>query len=441
VNKELPQEKQNSDTDCSTSASPTFSDISTETNSSCTPSTDTVNDENQDGDESGEVGKKEDATVVAAPDDGPKPEESAERSEEEPNPASAINGEGDGGAAPQEQAASAAPGEFRSGDDEELIKSRSVAWLGKQAPVWIPDGDATSCLHCDMKFTVIKRRHHCRACGYVLCSKCCSLKYRLEYLDEAARVCNKCYEILSKEGGPGGNSSSGSESNSPRLSQPNPNNPLEYCSTVPPHQQVTTNNANPPSVMVPVGVLKRKGSNKTRTNKSVMFCDGIRPGSDLTNLDNDFGYTEKNTKKVEEAVKVVEKNFPVVDHDTKSFIPKGDDLPPTVTTNKTGLTLLTYYPIGRFCWLRPQTKHRLVRANEKSAKPHSPQRLHETICRQFFNYLSRLTEVFLHFSDTSYLECSNGPNVVEMLKNEILIFALQTNLLVHVKIINSEWFT
>jgi MAD (mothers against decapentaplegic) interacting protein len=375
VNKELPQEKQNSDTDCSTSASPTFSDISTETNSSCTPSTDTVNDENQDGDESGEVGKKEDATVVAAPAEGPKPEESAERSEEEPNPASAINGEGDGGAAPQEQAASAAPGEFRSGDDEESIKSRSVSWLGKQAPVWIPDSDATSCLHCDMKFTVIKRRHHCRACGYVLCSKCCSLKYRLEYLDEAARVCNKCYEILSKEGGPGGNSSSGSESNSPRLSQPNPNNPLEYCSTVPPHQQVTTNNANPPSVMVPVGVLKRKGSNKTRTNKSVMFCDGIRPGSDLTNLDNDFGYTEKNTKKVEEAVKVVEKNFPVVDHDTKSFIPKGDDLPPTVTTNKT---------------------------------------------------------------DTSYLECSNGPNVVEMLKNEILIFALQTNLLVHVKIINMD---
>lgn len=42
-----------------------------------------------------------------------------------------------------------------------------VDWLGKQAPLWIPDSEAMSCMHCDMKFTVIKRRHHCRACGLV----------------------------------------------------------------------------------------------------------------------------------------------------------------------------------------------------------------------------------------------------------------------------------
>lgn len=40
-------------------------------------------------------------------------------------------------------------------------------WLGKEAPLWVPDSDAMSCLHCDMKFTVLKRRHHCRACGLV----------------------------------------------------------------------------------------------------------------------------------------------------------------------------------------------------------------------------------------------------------------------------------
>ena len=86
--------------------------------------------------------------------------------------------------------------------------------------------------------------------------------------------------------------------------------------------------------MVPVGVLKRKGSNKARTNKSVMFCDGIRPGSDLTNLDNDFSYS--GGSKREEGVKVSDRSFPVMDGDTKSFIPKGEDLPPTVTINKTG---------------------------------------------------------------------------------------------------------
>lgn len=40
-------------------------------------------------------------------------------------------------------------------------------WLGKTAPFWTPDSDALNCLHCNLKFTVIKRRHHCRACGLV----------------------------------------------------------------------------------------------------------------------------------------------------------------------------------------------------------------------------------------------------------------------------------
>ena len=34
--------------------------------------------------------------------------------------------------------------------------------LGKVKPFWIPDEDAQNCLHCDVRFTLIKRRHHCR---------------------------------------------------------------------------------------------------------------------------------------------------------------------------------------------------------------------------------------------------------------------------------------
>lgn len=41
------------------------------------------------------------------------------------------------------------------------------SWIGKHAPLWIPDSEAMNCLHCDTKFTMIKRRHHCRACGLV----------------------------------------------------------------------------------------------------------------------------------------------------------------------------------------------------------------------------------------------------------------------------------
>lgn len=39
--------------------------------------------------------------------------------------------------------------------------------LGKQPPFWIPDAEAPNCMLCDVKFNVIKRRHHCRACGKV----------------------------------------------------------------------------------------------------------------------------------------------------------------------------------------------------------------------------------------------------------------------------------
>ena len=39
---------------------------------------------------------------------------------------------------------------------------------------------------------------------------------------------------------------------------PDPNNPSEYCSTVPPMQQANVNTP-PPSVMVPVGVLRKEG--------------------------------------------------------------------------------------------------------------------------------------------------------------------------------------
>lgn len=81
--------------------------------------------------------------------------------------------------------------------DNSLPESNSV--LGKQPPFWVPDSDAPSSMLCDVKFTVLKRRHHCRACGKVLCNKCCSMKYKLEYQGNIdSRVCVFCYQLLTK---------------------------------------------------------------------------------------------------------------------------------------------------------------------------------------------------------------------------------------------------
>ena len=43
---------------------------------------------------------------------------------------------------------------------------------------WIADDMAQICPLCSQKFTQIRRKHHCRQCGQVLCSKCCNEKVR-----------------------------------------------------------------------------------------------------------------------------------------------------------------------------------------------------------------------------------------------------------------------
>lgn len=71
-----------------------------------------------------------------------------------------------------------------------------------------------------------------------------------------------------------------------------------------------------------------------------MFCDGIRPGSELTNLDNDFNYNESRSsgrKGSSPPPPKVNRNTPAIDANTKSFIPNAENcLPPTVTVFKSG---------------------------------------------------------------------------------------------------------
>uniref|UniRef100_A0AC35U4I9 Pleckstrin homology domain-containing family F member 2 n=1 Tax=Rhabditophanes sp. KR3021 TaxID=114890 RepID=A0AC35U4I9_9BILA len=67
------------------------------------------------------------------------------------------------------------------------------------AAVWVPDGEATICMECNKTiFSLVNRRHHCRACGQVVCSKCSSRKYVLQNISRnPVRVCDKCFDNLS----------------------------------------------------------------------------------------------------------------------------------------------------------------------------------------------------------------------------------------------------
>ncbi|CAL8261330.1 unnamed protein product [Merluccius merluccius] len=72
--------------------------------------------------------------------------------------------------------------------------------LGSKAPIWIPDPRATMCMICTCEFTMTWRRHHCRACGKVVCQACSSSKHCLEYLkNQLARVCDQCFVVLKQQ--------------------------------------------------------------------------------------------------------------------------------------------------------------------------------------------------------------------------------------------------
>ncbi|XP_071960795.1 uncharacterized protein [Antedon mediterranea] len=81
-----------------------------------------------------------------------------------------------------------------------VMTENNLMSLGRKAPVWIPDGRVTMCMICTCEFTITWRRHHCRACGKVVCGNCSDNKLPLSYLSsKVARCCDECYSVLQKE--------------------------------------------------------------------------------------------------------------------------------------------------------------------------------------------------------------------------------------------------
>ena len=66
------------------------------------------------------------------------------------------------------------------------------------APVWTQDSESSTCPFCSVQFTLVRRRHHCRACGSVVCDNCSTKRIPLPHVDQRkkCRVCDGCYEKL-----------------------------------------------------------------------------------------------------------------------------------------------------------------------------------------------------------------------------------------------------
>lgn len=306
--------------------------------------------------------------------------------------------------------------------------------LGKRQPYWIPDNMTMHCMQCNQKFSFLKRRHHCRACGQVLCALCASMKAKLEYLDYAeARICIQCDIWLNQRsngdldgcdpayGSVSAATDAGSTIDEAAIAagaggtpvrSPNPNNPMEYCSMIPPYQQVSASTSSAPiSVMVPVGVLKREGSasKSTRKEKNVMFSDGIRPGCDLTELDETWNVRSSNDSNG---------NLRKSSSSRRVQTPPGEALTDSKMSKKMKNNSLNLPPIDpkTSSYIPTQGKGKDISATDNLLPP---------IC------ISSRTEF-------KYTEVVNNDQLIERLKKDELKFIVQRNFYICVKIIKRK---
>ncbi|CAI4227478.1 unnamed protein product [Auanema sp. JU1783] len=147
--------------------------------------------------------------------------------------------------------------------------TESELMLGKSKPYWIPDSDCASCMLCDLKFSFLLRRHHCRACGRVLCAACCSGKAMLQYMADdpkqgPARVCTPCSSMLAKI-----------EDYEDRLQDERNDEAVRVKGVL---KTRTASTATVDGTEQPWDVPEPSSSSNSQ-RRSVMFRDGTKPGS------------------------------------------------------------------------------------------------------------------------------------------------------------------
>jgi len=84
--------------------------------------------------------------------------------------------------------------------DFKVSQQTEVPSNKKVKAVWISDDNSPECMTCKSAFTILNRRHHCRACGGVFCASCAAEKcYLPEFgYKEMVRVCKTCYKSFIK---------------------------------------------------------------------------------------------------------------------------------------------------------------------------------------------------------------------------------------------------
>ncbi|KAF9486525.1 hypothetical protein BDN70DRAFT_870095 [Pholiota conissans] len=86
----------------------------------------------------------------------------------------------------------------RSGSVSKVM--RRLRGEGLSRDYWMDDENCKECYDCASEFTTWRRKHHCRICGQIFCSRCASniIKGARFGSEGMVRVCNLCLEKLAK---------------------------------------------------------------------------------------------------------------------------------------------------------------------------------------------------------------------------------------------------
>ena len=68
---------------------------------------------------------------------------------------------------------------------------------------WVPDREASDCAKCESRFTLRRRKHHCRLCGEIFCSACSEARATRGFngvvFAKPQRACMDCYAKLRRK--------------------------------------------------------------------------------------------------------------------------------------------------------------------------------------------------------------------------------------------------
>ena len=85
-----------------------------------------------------------------------------------------------------------------------LIKKVSMASVSSYKVGWVLNNQINSCMKCDIPFGMFHWRHHCRACGYLVCKRCGVKRLaipELKAIESLSRVCKGCFHSYSHSNG------------------------------------------------------------------------------------------------------------------------------------------------------------------------------------------------------------------------------------------------